>query len=326
MKKLLRVALYIFGILFLLIIIGVPISISYLRSSSTIETFLNFEESEDLSFSKMVWRSDSLGNEEIEKVAFFIPVKIEGITDTLYMQFDSGTQTTILYGKTFDALTENNQAIETYYDDDSLRFLKSPTLLLNKLEFEAEKLRIAKTLGNENYDPSFIIIGTIGFDIFVNRTLILDFKNDQLAISDRVTNDLNYNLSYVEDASIDRFPLLVPATVGDKSTNLFYDTGSSMFSLLTSNKRLAKIDDNPADSLCCISSWGRQFPVYKKDLTTPIKIGSSSFDNQPIYSCEVLDMVDYAPSWYLYGITGNRLFDNKIVVIDTKNNLLGIED
>ncbi len=62
----------------------------------------------------------------------------------------------------------------------------------------------------------------------------------------------------------------------------------------------------------------RHCSTFEKNIET--------YRNQSVYGCEVLDMVDYIPSWYLFRMTGNRLFNNKIIVIDTKNNKFGIEN
>jgi len=308
----------------LLVLIAIPIYISYWRNSSTVDTFHTFNEPNNISFCDIKWSRDSLGEEQIEKIAFFVPVKIKGLKGNLFMQFDSGTQTTLFYGKTLNKVSDSHNPIKTFYNEDSLRYFKNPVIRINDNHFQAEKIRIASSLGEEKIDSSFTVIGTIGFDVFVNRTLILDFKNDKLAITSKEIDSLGYDLSYVEDASISKFPLIIPAKIGRKNTKLFYDTGSSMFSLITSNKRLRNINDNKIDSLCCISNWGKQLPVYKKKLDDDIKIGDYKYSNLTIYGCEVLDVVNYIPSWYLFGMTGNRLFNNKVVVIDTKNNKFGI--
>lgn len=326
MKKLYKRILYLIIILILLIIIAIPIYISYWRNNSTVETFHTFKEPSKVSFCDIRWTSDFLGKEKIEKIAFYVPVKIKGLKGNLFMQFDSGQQTTLLYGKTLNRLLNSNNTFSIFYDKDSLRYIKNPIINIAENQFKAKKIRIASSLGSSKIDTSKIVIGTIGFDAFVNRTLILDFKNDKLAITQKSANDLDYNLNYIDDASIDKFPLLIPAKIGKKKTKLFYDTGSSMFPLLTSNKRLRNINDNKTDSLCCINNWGKQLPVYRKKLNNEIKIGNTTYDNQSIYGCEVLNTVDYLPSWYLFGMTGNKLFSGKIVVIDTKNNKFGIEN
>ncbi|PQJ20625.1 hypothetical protein [Tenacibaculum sp. SG-28] len=326
MKKLYKRILFSIVFVILLIVISIPIYIAYWRSISTVNTFHTFQEPSKVSYCDIRWDSDFLGDEKIEKIAFYIPVKIDGLQNKLFMQFDSGQQTTLLYGKTLNKLLDANHNLNIFYDKDSLKFIKNPIINIAENQFKAKKIRISKSLGSSRIDTSKIVIGTIGFDLFINRTLILDFKNDKLAVTHKSADDLTYNLEYIEGASIDKFPLLLPAKIGDKKTKLFYDTGSSMFPVLTSNKRLRNSNANKIDSLCCINNWGKQLPVYRKKLNNAIKIGNTTYDNLSIYGCEVLNAVDYLPSWYLFGMTGNKLFTGKVVVLDTKNNKFGIEN
>lgn len=324
MRKTLKFLLYTCLLLLVLLVIGIPTYISYWRNSATKNTYTSFTEPAHISFCHIKWTSDFLGDEKIEKIAFYVPVKVKGLKGNFFMQFDSGTQTTLFYGKTLNQLLKSPHSIETYYTKDSLRYVRKPIINIGDNELKADKIRIASTLGSATIDSSHIVIGTMGFDAFVNRTLILDFKTDKLAITEKSAHDLSYSMQYVENASVDKFPFIIPAQINGKNTRLFYDTGSSMFSLITSNQRVRDINTDKMDSLCCISHWGEQYPVYRKQLHTPIKIGNYAYENQSVYGCQVVDMVDYVPSWYLYGMTGNRLFDQKIVVIDTENNLFGI--
>ncbi len=320
-----RILLFILLAMLALLAIALPSYVNHWRQSSTINTFESFQASPNLSFSKIIWKSDYLGDQLIEKIAFYIPIRMEGIEEKLYMQFDSGTQKTLLYGKTLNQLEKSTRFQENIQEKNGRRFASSVQLQMADNRFEASEIRIASTLGEDTLDTSFIVIGTMGFDAFVDRTLILDFKNDQLAITDQASSDLEFNLEKIRGASVNKFPLLIPAKIGTKKTKLFYDTGSSMFSIITSNKRLKKVNKHQTDTLCCISNWGRQLPVHKKLLDKEIQIGKQVFSHASIYGCEVLDMVNYVPSWYLYGMTGNRLFDQTIVVIDTKNNSFSLE-
>ena len=326
MKKYLKRILYSIIVFVVIILIAIPIYISYWRNSSTLETFNSLTEKSGISFAGILWNSQFIGNEKVEKISFYVPVKIKGLKGNLVMQFDSGQQRTIIYGKTLDELIKSGQTVEFIYNKDSIRYLKNPILSIGDTQLKSDKLRVVSKYGTSEIDTSKIVIGTLGFDTFVNRTLVLDFKRDQLAITEKESKTLDYDLEYIDNASVDKFPLLIPARIGNRSTKLFYDTGSSMFPLLTSNKRLNKINENKRDSMCCISNWGRQLPVFRKKLNAPIEIGNNSYNNQYIYGNEALNMVDYLPSWYIFGMTGNRLFNDKVLVIDTRNNKFGVEN
>lgn len=323
--KYLRILLYIIVGLILLVLIAAPIYLNYWRNNATENTFTSLDEASGMSFADIKWRDDSLGQEKVEKIALFLPVKVKGITGNLFMQFDSGAQKTHFYGKTINQLMGNGKKIKTSYNADSLLYYENPELTIGNSKLNTDKLRIVSSRGNEEIDSTFINIGTIGFDAFVDRTLILDFKQDRVAITETLVTDLDYNLEFVEKASVDRFPFLIPAKINGKKSRLYYDTGSSMFSLLTSNKKLLAIESGVTDTLCCVRNWERLVPVHRKKLETPIQMGGFTFENDAVYGCEVLDMVNYFPNWFIFGITGNKMFDDAIVVIDTQNNKFGIE-
>ena len=325
MGKVIKVIFYALAIILLLILIAAPIFVVYKRNNLTANSFNHFNEAKNLSFVNIKWVSSTIGEKLVEKTAFFVPVKIKGLKGNLYMQFDTGAGKTLLYGKILCEVNNPKAKIKKVYGKDSTQYFKNFEINIGTTKLNAERIQISPTMGELITDSSFIIIGTLGFDSFYDRTLILDFKNDLLAITQKTANELDYKLNYVKNASIKKYPLLLPTRLGNKKIRLFYDTGSSMFSLLTSNKRLNKINESPADTICCISAWGKKYPVHRKPLAEPITIGNNTFENQDVYGCELLDAMNYAPKRLCYGITGNRMFDNTIVVIDRKENKFGIE-
>ena len=326
MKKVLKRTAYFLLSLIVILVVAALIYVSYWRNSSTIDTFHTFNEPEGVSYSNISWQGEYLDGKKVEKYALYLPVKIKGLKGNLFMQFDSGTERTVIYGKTLSELLKSDNSVETYYNSDSVKYMKNPMISIGDSELITEKIRISSKMGSSEIDTTQILIGTLGFDVFVDRTLILDFKRDRLAVTQKQPEELDYDLTYVDKASVDKFPLLVPAKIGSKKTRLYYDTGSSMFPIITSNKRLEKLNKNRTDSLCCITNWGREYLAYQKELNEPIKIGESTYENQSVYSTQVLDMVNYVPSWFIYGLTGNQLFEDKVLVIDTRSNLMGIEN
>jgi hypothetical protein len=77
-------------------------------------------------YSEIIWKSDSVANMLVEKAYFFVPVKIEGIKEKLYMQFDTGIPATFFHGITLNKLLQNNKSIKTEYSKDSIEFFKNP--------------------------------------------------------------------------------------------------------------------------------------------------------------------------------------------------------
>jgi hypothetical protein len=325
LKKILKITMITLVVVLALIAIAIPVGINYLRNKSTLKTFDQFSESAQLQFVNIKWDSSIVAGIKFEKAAFFIPVKVKGIQKRLYMQFDSGSASSLFYGKTLQAI---DAGLDTSFSQkDSAVFAMNVVLEIGSATFHADKMEIRQDMGSFEIDTSFIIIGTIGYDAVVNRTLIMDFKQDKLAITQKLPDSLNSNINYIDGVSVNKFPFFIKATIGDDQVTLGYDTGSSLFPLITSNRKLANLNKSvKLDTLCCVSSWGVDHPIYRKKYDQLIKLGNTVFKDEYIYSSHQFDVLDYVPNWLFFGGTGNSLFLNKVVYVDTKHNKFGLVD
>lgn len=325
MTKILKICLKILLVLILIISISIPLYYNYWRNSKTLNTFNVFSEPNEIVYSEIIWKNDSVANMLVEKAFFFVPVKIEGIKEKLYMQFDTGIPATFFHGITLNKLLENNKSIKTEYSKDSIEYFKNPILNIGEMKFKADKIEMLNR-GSEKIDSSFIVIGSIGLDAIVGRTLILDFKHNKIAITKKKITHLGKSFELIENASVNKYPLLIPAKIGEENTRLFFDTGSSMFSLLTSEKQLSELKSKKKlEKLCCLSSGGKEYEFFRKQIIENIQIGKNIKKEEFVYSFFKLNFIDYLPKSIIYGITGNKMFDNEIIVIDNKNNILGIQ-
>lgn len=135
------------------------------------------------------------------------------------------------------------------------------------------------------------------------------------------------DFNQVKGASVDRFPILLPAEVDGEKVQLWFDTGSSMFSLLLANNKLAALDNAGAiDTLCCISAWEKSYEFYRRELKGSIAIGNLYEQKPKVYASEAMNEVAYFPNWFMMGITGNQFFLGKVILVDTENNIFGISD
>jgi hypothetical protein len=323
LKKLLVLSLIILGLL----LTSWKVFNYYWRTRATINTYHSFSEPDTLSYTNIRWRGDSVGPLKTDIGAFFVKVKLNGIDDSFYMQFDTGTPQSLFYGKTLNALKEKYPSLVPAKSPSGSYWLDSANLKMGELIFDAEKILVLENLGSDKIDSSFIKIGTIGFDVIVGRKLILDFKNNQLTITNKDLNNFGFSFTELEGASLDRFPILIPAMVNGNSVQLSYDTGSSMFSLIMDNQKLRDLKSaGPIDTLCCLSSWGKSYNFYRRKLTKSIKIGDLVEEKPYVYSLKPMDQYSIFPNWLMMGLTGNQMFLNNVILIDTENNIFGIDD
>ncbi len=268
-----------------------------------------------------------MNEKTVHKMGLFIPVKIKGIDEKFYMQFDLGMNITVFYGRVLKKVLKNYPNFKTSMSKDGVEYLDNVHLELanSKLKLYAAKIKILSGMDFSKLDSAYVI-GTIGYDAILNRTLILDFKKNRFSITDKSINNLGYSLKYI-DCSVNKFPVFISAKIGDQKVRFLFDTGSSMFPAITSIKKLNAIKNaGKVDTLGYIQAWGKDYKILRRKLSVPIKIGNNLFYDKYVYATaqKSQQVFNYFPNWYIFGITGNVLFDGKVIVIDTKNDKFGI--
>jgi hypothetical protein len=277
-------------------------------------------------YSPIIWHSDSVGDEWFEKTSFFIPVTLNGISENLYMQFDLGSPVTLLYGNTLEVFAEKYPAIQekivvtekerTYFHDARLNLSDSICL-------SAKKLPVIK-YGSSAIDTGFTIIGSTGYDLIRDNVLILDFKLNRYALTNVLPDDLSRKVKYVNKPDLARFPIILPFYIGDKKIRLFYDSGSSLFPILTGTNRLKRLDQtHGVDTVGPLSSLGKQHLYARVKEAATLSFNGLNLGKIDVYGRKDLNILKLTGG-YVYGITGNALFADKIIVIDRKNNKFGI--
>ena len=325
--KVLKICVFLIVTLVIVVSLGGIIYYNHWRSSNTIDTFSVFNEPKLIDYNEIYWRSDSLGKEKVEKTAFLLKVNIDNIEGDYYMQFDTGTSKTVFYGNTLSEVLKANPVKKIIFAKDSIQSVKNVKFTIGKTTLFAKSISVKPNFGSSKIDAEFNVIGTIGFDALINRTLVLNFKSDKIAITKKSIYELGFPTTIVKDASVDKFPLLIPAKIGDKKIRFFFDTGSSMFPILTSVDKLKELKSEASiDTLCCVRNWNNLFPVYRRKINSKINFNGVVSENDYVYgiNMSMINILNYLPESFMYGMTGNKLFNNRIIVVDSKNNKFGI--
>jgi hypothetical protein len=306
-------------------------SCGVIRNKMTSQTFdKSMGPVKDLIYSPVYWQSNTFNKTTIEKSSFLVSVKLQGIEESLYMQFDLGANRSMLYGNTISAFCEKYPALR----DDTIKkenysIFNNAKIGINSSQIlTANRLYVKKDFGQSKIDTNFIIIGTLGYDILGDNILILDFKSNRYAISESIPTEMESKADFIHNADLNKFPIILPFRLGKKNIRLLYDTGSSMFPILTGTNRLKKISKHrKVKEVDSVSSWGKEVPIFipveTKDKIGNLKIGNIDLGNIAVFGEKKLNILSYVGS-YLYGFTGNVIFDDKILIINRKDNSFGI--
>jgi hypothetical protein len=325
-KKFLKILL----MTILVLIVGVYL---YLKYSFFIvpKNQLTVEKSEK--FIPFKWASAMINNEMNRFAAILLPVQIKGCPKTFYMQFDLGTHSTEFYKNKLEAINQkfiNNIPFET---DNGKTILTNYTFHLNEIALTSKRIKV------NQYDTSTInwsdtttneIIGTIGSDFIENKTIVIDYPNSRILLTEKLPDSIKIKTKFTKFKYVNR-TIFIPAKVGDDETEVLFDTGASTFEFLTTKSKWNKLaKKNAKVSMFEGASWGNVDKFYTTSTDDSIKYGNLSFPlNRVSYMDNHVKIANWATPIFLKiisvgGSTGNKLFLDKIIIFDTKNLDFGI--
>lgn len=287
----------------------------------------NFESKPAISWVKFEWTSDTLSGRTFEKSAMIIPCKIKGIPNVVTFQFDLGSDLTGVYENTYNSLFAFNRLPKIKRLKSQLQFWTSDKYLENfELHFGAYTTINKTAYVFDNYGEKIkkynvndtIHLGTIGRDLFKNSVLIIDYQNKRFAICENAPTEYRSTLIDIELDRTGR--VLLPMKFKKKSYKITFDTGSSIFPIITEKKNISKFSNSPDIDTITISSWGKKHDVTGKMITDTFQLAGQKFSFVKIYVNHSGLGIDKQTD----GMAGNALFWNKMVIIDFKNKKFGV--
>lgn len=269
------------------------------------------------------WQSDSINNQLNPYAAMLLPVLIKGCPRVFYMQFDLGAPTSLFYKNKLNAINDKFKNISLQHTDDKDQlinydfFLDKNILTAKKIDvkqFDSSGINWSDTLSHE-------IIGTIGTDLFEDKILIINYQNNNLFIGDKIPDSISPKVNPA-DFKFENRRVLLPALIDETPTDIFFDSGTSAFELMTNQKtweKLSKKDAKP--NKYEVSSWGNKLKVNTIATDKSITFNKTAI---PLKYVTYVEGISFVQSTLMKlsgvgGLTGNKLFINKIVVLDTKH-------
>lgn len=264
-------------------------------------------------------------NEVSPIAAMLLPVKIEGIATPFYMQFDTGSTSTIFY----------KNAIESIAEKFPTKISKIDRINNNiKLDFRIGKITVSsntflvinhgnKIKWNDTKFPK--IIGTIGTDFLEKKIAVLNFKENYCLFgtsypSKRIENSLT-------SFEFKKRKILLPVVINGENYNLLYDSGTSAFELITSKKIWNELSiKNEEIKINKGNSWGNILKTYSTASDKNIKFENIAIDLNEVTYIEGTSFVQNTLMKLsgMGGMIGNKVIKDKVLILDCKNQKFGI--
>jgi len=282
------------------------------------------------------WEGDTISGKYFDKLAITIAVSLDILPNKFNMQFDLGATSTVIYGNSikpylekYDEFKNKIDTTLTFWIQSQKNFkFKNINLKLGTVLFENVNIGHYKGFGDSISVDSMNTksekhIGTIASDIFQDKVLIIDYSNRRICINKvlpKQFSKVNFQSYLIKDGRIK-----IPLNINDKEENLLFDTGSSLFALMTTEDRANKISNNKIVDSLKISSWGEFYMVYGRNVNSTIKFGQQQLKPATVFYDKLNKFDRFYDEEKIWGITGNAYFLNNIVIIDYKNKRFGVK-
>lgn len=318
--KIKRIILWTLGILFLALLFGGLYGINYFKQIWFKERpdYLTFTT--DFEPIQFKWTQGTYGDYIEKHDIIKVPVKVKGLPHRFYFQLDTGAPTTLLYGNPLKILREMAKELNITQKGES-SYLDELQLNMGGSEMRMNSIKVYTDYGgsfNKEDTLSNIKIGSLGADFFNKHLTEIDFKNQFVQFYKERQSWMTAEQEFVP-FSFEGRRFMLPCRIEGKDRELFYDSGSSAFGLITIKGRYQKYADKDAPEIFYdASSWGNSMSI--KHRATSINIEMAGLEI-PLKRVSYVDM--YAnlqgfitPFTRIGGWMGNKPFTEYSMIID----------
>ncbi|MBX0291809.1 hypothetical protein K3G63_15260 [Hymenobacter sp. HSC-4F20] len=276
---------------------------------------------------RFTWLADSTTKPTTPHAALLLPVRLPGCPRTCYFQFDTGAPTSLMYGKALAALRGSYpglaQALPAQADT-----LRNFQFGLGTGQVTARSIRVLDygraMLPADTTQP--FIIGTLGTDVLEGRVLVLDYAQQRFTLEATVPDNLSRQAAFVPLQFTGR-RVLLNATVQDEPRQLLFDSGSSAFSLLTSQDTWqTMIQPSATVQHAAVNSMGRTLHAYTAPTPTAMQLGSVAVPFRTVTYIEGTSLKESLLMRFsgMGGMLGNEPFAQRTIILDTKGGRFGL--
>ena len=274
------------------------------------------------------WYADTRAQPAIPHAVMLVPISLAGCPRTCYLQFDTGAPFSLLKSNALDELRAQYPATRTtlQVQKDTVRNLH---FALGQGQVLARNIRVRPYAGRVAFPADSatpFIIGTLGADLMDGRVLVIDYPHQRFTLCASVPDSLLRRTNFVPLEFKERRVLLNAGLQGQPK-QLLFDSGSSAYTLLTSQANWQKLAQPAAVARTVgVNSWGTtllshtiatdaglQFGPATLPLRTVTYIEGTSFTNEMLMRFSGMG-----------GMLSNEVFAQQTVIFDVKGGRFGV--
>lgn len=281
------------------------------------------ELTENSNFIPIKW----IASEYSPIAVLLLPIKFEGIPQTFYMQFDTGSPSTLLRKQTMISI-QKKYPNQISFDSNDARIEQG--FHLGEMKVFSKKMKLYDRGSqpiNWSDTSKIIVVGTLGADMIDKKITVMDFKNSCVFFGDKVPKDYQTNLKW-EKLIYKKRRTMFPAVVAGKKGKMMHDTGTSGFELITNKKtwkKLSKKNAIPVEAFK-VRSWKRQLTAYNIESDGVLNFPTDTISLAQVTYIKGASFMQNAlmRSLGMGGMIGNQVFMDRVLVLDCMNKKYAI--
>ena len=292
-------------------------------------------EAQQLPWIPFNWEGGTLAGRHFDKAGITVPVALGELPHKFKMQLDLGAITTQVYGNALAPYLAKYPALKSRLDTSRTSHIqnqKNPMLVgvklkLGSVDFGLRDLSYFKNFGDKLTDKTLtnkaaVHVGTLAPDLFQNRVLIIDYPHQRLCVVDKVP--AAYAKASFQPFKLKDGRIKIPLRINGQPEDLLFDTGSSLFALLTTRQRAITVATTAVQDSIKTSSWGEYY-VYGRRPKEAIYFGNKQLPSALAFADNIQKFDKLYEEEQVWGITGNAYFLHNTVIIDYKNHVFGVQ-
>lgn len=249
-----------------------------------------------------------------EKNVLLLPIHFSNDTTTYYMQFDTGSPSTVFYSKALNKIDQinvkNERAKAIFY--------------IGKTKILSDKFQILNFGNSENQNLK--IIGTVGTDILENRRTIINFRENYIVLNlSKVPVQFHRKLI---DFKFNKRKIIFRGFLNASEEKFLFDTGTSAYELLTNKDVWENLKfPNYKVTIEKSQSWNKILTSYTAKCNQKIQLGNKILHLNYVTYVEGFSQTQYSMMKFsgMTGMLGNKIFLNNSLYLDGIEEKFGIE-
>lgn len=273
------------------------------------------------------------------KGVMYLPLRLDGWEQTLWMQVDLGAPRTMLYEKPLQQINPLlNPPVEPAGPLSVGPSITVDTVRLHgwlgNSRLQNTRVSLRKNYGQQLGFFDYPKVGSVGLDFYKDKVLVIDFPRQWLAVFDdpeEIPPDLLQRAKWVE-ARLEEDKLIFPASIGGREMEMFYDTGGGKFPIITTKaiwqQLTGRSGDEEDNTRVETKSWGEAVRYVGAPALGSLAIGEMTLGVPTIYyydgsQHDWLDLANYP----VPAMMGNNLFvERHTLIFDLIDMRLGIAE